>query len=66
MTETAIYVLRQPCQYCRLPVWLGDLMFCRCGCGLICADREACAGRIDRHIAWLKATSAKFRALCAA
>jgi hypothetical protein len=39
-------------------------MFGGC-CGLICADREACAGRIDRHIAWLKATSAKFRALCA-
>jgi hypothetical protein len=63
--STAIDVLREPCQNCHLPVWLGDLMFAPYSGGLICADREACAGRIDRHIAWLKATSARFRALCA-
>jgi hypothetical protein len=48
-TTTAVDVLREPCQYCRIPVWLGDLMFCRCRCGLVCAGREACAGRAFRH-----------------
>lgn len=65
MTTTAIDVQREPCQNCHIPVPLAGLMFCRCGCGLICYDREACGGRIGRHIAWLKATSARFRALCA-
>lgn len=64
MTGT-IDVLRETCQQCGLPVSLADLMFCPCGCGLICANREACGGRTERRIAWLKATSAKFRALCA-
>ncbi len=65
MTETALDVQREPCQWCGLPISLADLKFCRCGCGLVCADTETCGGRIERRIAWLKATSAKFRALCA-
>ena len=40
-------------------------MFCRYGPGLQCADRAVCAERIERRIARLKATSAKFRALLA-
>ena len=63
---TVLDVLREPCQWCGLPVPLGDLMFCRCGCGLVCADKDACGGRIERRITWLKATSAKFRALVGA
>ena len=65
MLGSAIDVLREPCQCCGLPVPLADLMFCRYGPGLKCADRETCGGRIERRIAWLTATSAKFRALCA-
>ena len=65
MTATAIDVLREPCQCCGLPMSLADLMFCRCGCGLVCYDKAACGGRIERRIARLKATSVKFRALCA-
>ena len=66
MTGTAIDVLRESCQWCGLPVSLGDLMFCRCGCGLVCYDKAACGERIGRRIERLKATSVKFRALCAA
>jgi hypothetical protein len=65
MTAAIVDVLREPCQWCGLPAPLADLMFCRCGCGLVCADKAACGGRMERRIAWLKATSAKFRALCA-
>ncbi len=65
MTTTAIDVLREPCQCCGQPMPLADLMFCRYGPGLRCANQEACGDRIERRIAWLKAHSAKFRALCA-
>ena len=58
-------VLRESCQCCGVPVPLADLMFCRCGCGLVCYDKAACGRRIERRIAWLKAADAKFRALCA-
>lgn len=65
MSTAAIDVLREPCQLCHLPVPLAGLRFCRSG-GFACADREACGSRIERWIAHLKVTSARFRALCSA
>lgn len=64
MGGRALDVLREPCQLCHVPVPLAELRFCRSG-GFACADMSACGDRIERWIAHLKATSVRFRALCA-